>query len=174
MQQPPALHAREKSAVKTHKERLERNLFGLPASASSDPAKIVSFRDAQARARALDNGGDAMELYESATRSGDTVLAAAVVERALVRGWSPIKADYLERNNGAGAALDDLAALAHYSDNTLAATVHYVPPRADLPPMPAGFKAETSRPLNRSAAPKRARDLGDIMAERVRPNGSLR
>lgn len=127
------LHAKEKAAVKGVKETLERRLFGLSPNASHDPAKVVSFRDAQARARQLEDADDAAELYESAKRSGDDVLAAAVLERALTRGWSAIKQDFLERNAAARDDLDDLAALAKYSDNSLINISHYMPPSLNLP-----------------------------------------
>lgn len=133
VEQIGALHAREKAAVKTVKETLERRVFGLSPSASSDPAKVVSFRDAQARARELEDSDDAAELYESAKRSGDTILAAAVLEKALVRGWSKIKEDYLERNTTTRGDLEDLEALAKYGNNSLFNAAHYMPPSLNLP-----------------------------------------
>ncbi|MDQ1201087.1 hypothetical protein [Rhodococcus sp. SORGH_AS_0303] len=133
-----ALHAREKAAVQGLKENLERRVFGLSPSASTDPSRLVSYRDAAARARQLDNGDDATELYESAKRSGDDILATAVMERAMVRGWSTVTNDYLDRNPAARDDLGDLTSLAKYSDNGLMSTVHYVPPRLDLP-RSAGF-----------------------------------
>ncbi|SLL18451.1 hypothetical protein [Mycobacteroides abscessus] len=133
-----ALHAREKAAVKSTKEKIERRIFGLSPSASSDPARLVSFRDAQSRARQLHDSADAAELYQSALRSGDDVLATAVLERALVRGWSAIKEDFLERHASARADLDDLGALAKYSENGLFNVGHYMPPTLNLPHS-AGF-----------------------------------
>lgn len=127
-----ALHAREKAAVKGLKEGLERRLFGLSPSASTDASRLVSFRDAAARARELEDSDSASELYESAKRSGDDVLAAAVMERSMVRGWSSVTDDYLDRHPSARADLADLTALAQYSDNTLAAMVHYVPPSLNV------------------------------------------
>ncbi|WP_051365090.1 hypothetical protein [Rhodococcus sp. JG-3] len=133
-----ALHKQEKAAVRGHKEQLERRLFGLSPSGSSDPAKLVSYRDAASRARELNDRDDAAELYESAKRSGDTILAAAVMERAMVRGWSTVTNDYLERHPTARQDLDDLTALARYSDNPLAVTAQYMPPTLNLPHS-AGF-----------------------------------
>lgn len=137
-EQISALHAREKAAVKSAKEKLERRVFGLSPSASSDPAKIGSFRDAQARARQLEDSDDAADLYESAKRSGDNILAAAVLERALVRGWPKIKDDYLESHATTRGDLDDLAALAQYSNNGFANIIHYMPPSLNLP-YPSGM-----------------------------------
>ncbi|BBX67821.1 hypothetical protein [Mycolicibacterium psychrotolerans] len=133
VEQIDTLRAREKAAVRGVKEELERRLFGLSATASNDPARVVSFRDAQSRARQLEDADDAAELYESAKRSGDNILATAVLERALVRGWSTIKQDFLESNTAARGDLDDLAALAMYGDNGFANLVHYVPPSLNLP-----------------------------------------
>lgn len=137
-EQISALHAREKAAVKAVKEKLERRAYGLSPSASSDPAKIRSYRDAADRARQLDNQDDAEEVYQSAVRSGDTILATAILERALVRGWPKIKEDYLERNATTRDDLDDLAALAKYESKSLFTTGHYVPPSLNLPHS-AGF-----------------------------------
>ncbi|QHD84417.1 hypothetical protein GR168_02670 [Gordonia sp. JH63] len=154
-----ALRTREKTAVKTYKEKLERNVFGLSPSASNDPNRVVSFRDAQARARELDHSDDAQELYESAKRSGDDILAAAILEKALVRGWSSIKNDYLERNASKRDALEDLGALAKYTDNSLAVTAQYMAPNANLPRPSAGFQQLGGRTAH--GQPKPVPDLAD-------------
>lgn len=44
VEQIDTLRAREKAAVRGVKEELERRLFGLSATASNDPARVVSFR----------------------------------------------------------------------------------------------------------------------------------
>lgn len=132
------LRAREKTAVKNFKEKLERKVYGLSPSASTDPAKIVSYRDAQARARDIQDSDEAEELYQSALRGGDNIMATAILEKALVRGWTSIKRDYLERNSTARNDLDDLEALARFTDNAFASLVHYVPPQLNLK-RPAGF-----------------------------------
>lgn len=162
-EQMSALRVREKTAVKAEKEKLERRVFGLSPSASSDPAKVVSFRDAQARARELEDSDDAAELYESAKRSGDNILAAAVLEKALIRGWSNIKEDYLERNTTTRDDLDDLTALARYSDSGLANAANYMPPSLNLS-FAAGFP---DTQMHKQAAPKHVASLGDVMAQRL-------
>jgi len=162
-EQMSALLAREKAAVKAEKEKLERRVFGLSASASSDPAKVVSFRDAQARARELEDADEATELYESAKRSGDTILAAAVLEKALIRGWSKIKQDYLERNATTGGDLDDLAALAKYSSNGFSVTAQYMPPSLNLPHS-AGFP---NLQQHKHRTPQGVPALADVMAQRL-------
>lgn len=162
-EQMSALRAREKTAVKAEKEKLERRVFGLSVSASSDPAKVVSFRDAQARVREVEDSDDAEQLYQSALRSGDNILATAVLEKALVRGWSSIKEDFLSRNTTTRDDLDDLTALARYSDNGLAITAQYMPPSLNLP-FAAGFP---NTQMHKHAAPKSVPSLGDVMAQRL-------
>ncbi|PQM52037.1 hypothetical protein [Mycolicibacter virginiensis] len=150
------LLAREKAAVKGMKENLERRVFGLSPTASSDPAKVVSYRDAQARVRELEHDDDAAELYESAKRSGDNILATAVLERALVRGWTSIRDDFLERNTAARNDIDDLAALAKYTENSLLNVGHYMPPTLNLP-WPSGMPEVP--PLNSIGEPSGPRPL---------------
>ncbi|MHA3021272.1 hypothetical protein ACXPWS_13560 [Mycobacterium sp. BMJ-28] len=156
-----ALRTREKTAVKAEKEKLERRVFGLSPSASTDPASIVSFRDAQSRARELEDGDDAEEIYQSALRSGDKIMATAVLEKALVRGWTSIKEDYLQRNTTTRDDLDDLAALAKYSNNGLANSVHYMPPSLNLPHS-AGMP--NVPPLATRREPQGVPNLGDYMS----------
>nr|WP_176458764.1 hypothetical protein [Rhodococcus sp. 15-649-1-2] len=159
-----ALHKQEKAAVRGMKEQLERNVFGLSPSASGDPAKLVSYRDAASRARELNDHDDATELYESAKRSGDTILAAAVMERAMVRGWSTITTDYLQRNTASKSDLDDLTALAKYSDNPLSVTAQYMPPTLNLRHS-AGFPTLGGQT---TASPARGvPSLADTMAQRL-------
>ncbi len=127
-------------------------------------AKVVSFRDAQARARELEYSDDAAELYESAKRSGDTILAAAVLEKALVQGWSSIKEDYLERHTTARGDLDDLGALAKYGENPFSIVAHYMRPSLNLP-HPAGFPDIPD--LHASRKPQGVRPLADEMGQRL-------
>ncbi|MCV7287273.1 hypothetical protein H7J87_18285 [Mycolicibacterium wolinskyi] len=162
-EQMSALHAREKAAVKSTKEKLERRVFGLSPSASSDPAKVVSFRDAQARARELEDSDEAEQLYQSALRSGDNILATAVLEKALVRGWSSIKDDFLSRNATTRDDLEDLAALARYSNNGLANVARYMPPALALP-FSAGFP---NTQQHKHGTPQGVPSLGDVMAQRL-------
>lgn len=157
------LREREKRAVQTAKEKIERRVFGLAPSASNDPARIVSFRDATARARQLEDANEAEEIYQSALRSGDQVLATAVLERALVRGWPSIKRDFLSRNAGTQSDLDDLEALAKYDNNRLFNVAHYMPPRLDLPHS-AGFPDTR---LHTHSKPQGVPNLGDVMAQRL-------
>ena len=159
-----ALHKQEKAAVRGLKEALERNVFGLSPTASTDANQVVSYRDAATLARTLEDSEAATELYEQATRSGDTTLATAVMERAMVRGWSSVTNDYLERHPSTRRDLEDLTALAQYSENPLAVTAQYLPPSLNLPHS-AGFpklSGQTSAPPARSVP-----SLADTMARRL-------
>jgi hypothetical protein len=161
-EQITALRNREKAAVKTAKESIERRVFGISPSASNDPAKVVSFRDAQARARELEDSRDAEDIYESALRSGDNILASAILEKALVRGWSKIKDDYLTRHAGTRNDLDDLAALAKYQNNSLFNVGHYMPPSLNIP-RPAGFQNIGGHTT--AATPRGVADLSAVMGQ---------
>jgi hypothetical protein len=166
------LHAREKAAVKTYKENLERNLYGLSPTASNNVDKIRLYREAQTLTRELDDSDDATTVYESAKRSGDTILAAAVLEKALIRGWKPIINDYLEKHPGTRDNLNDLAALAQYTDNSLAVTAQYMAPAANLPRPPAGFPKLGDRTA--SAPPRKVPDLADAITQRLNQDGTQR
>lgn len=164
MDQISKLHAREKAAVKSAKEKLERQVFGLSPSAANDPARLRLFREAQASVRELEDRDDAEAMYQSALRSGDTILATAVLEKALVRGWSTIKDDFLSRNAGTSDALEDLAALAKYETNSLFNTAHYMPPSLNLP-YSAGFQRLGGQTIG--SAPRGVPSLADEMKQRL-------
>lgn len=123
-----ALRQQENDVVKTKRESLERSVFGLPAGTTSDPARLVSFRDAQDRANRLTDRDEAEQAYKSALRSDDTVLAQAVLGQALTRGWSNVTDDYLTRNPSARGDLNDLTAIKEYEQNTFAVTMKYMMP----------------------------------------------
>lgn len=123
-----ALRQQEKDVVKTKRESLERRVFGLPAGTTGDPARLVSFRDAQDRANRLTDRDEAEQAYKSALRSDDTVLAQAILGQALTRGWTNVTDDYLERNPQSRADLNDLKAIGQYEQNTFAVTMQYMMP----------------------------------------------
>lgn len=120
--------------MKTKREKLERNVFGLPAGTANDPARLVSFRDAQDRANRLTDRDDAEQAYKSALRSDDNVLAQAILGQALTRGWNNVTDDYLSRNPQSRSDLNDLQELSRYENNTLLALVHYIAPSLDTTP----------------------------------------
>ena len=127
-EQLKALRQQEKDVVKTKRESLERAVFGSPAGATVDPARIVVHRDARDRASQLEHREDAEEAYRSALQYGDDVLAQAILAKALSRGWSNITDDYLDRHPQSRADLKDLKDLAQYEQNSMGALVHYMMP----------------------------------------------
>ena len=148
-----ALHSREKQAVKTATETLERQLFGLTPTASANPNVIVSYRDAVKRARSITDPDEAKEEYDFAIIGGDTTMVAAILHRALVNNWLDIKNDYLQRNPSAREPIEDLQALARYSDKSLMHAIHYVRPQRTIPAIPPSATS-AGRPLNAISPPK--------------------
>ncbi|WP_433626078.1 hypothetical protein [Nocardia sp. CA-120079] len=74
--------------VKTQRLDLERSLFGMRHT--DDPAALISWRDAQDRADAIDSEQAAIRAFNRARNSGDTHLAKAVLQRAVHSGWHDI------------------------------------------------------------------------------------
>lgn len=132
-----ALHAEEKNLVKTKRETLERSLFGISTITASNPAQIVSYRDAQDRASRLTDRDDAKQAYTAAIRSDDTTLASAILAKALELGWRSIRDDYLTRNPSARRDLDDLEQISHHEENSFATLTHYIVPPFTLETAPS-------------------------------------
>ncbi|OWL97008.1 hypothetical protein B7435_26850 [Mycolicibacterium peregrinum] len=146
-EQLKALRQQEKDVVKTKREKLERSVFGLPAGTASDPARLVSFRDAQDRANRLTDRDEAEQAYKSALRSDDTVLAQAILSQALTHGWNNVTDDYLSRNPQSRSDLKDLQDLGRYENNSMASLVHYMTPTLTTDP-PISAPAVSSGDLN--------------------------
>lgn len=127
-----ALLAEEKAAVVRKRETLEKLVFGITASNTTD---IVAYRDAQDRAAALTDHEEAWSKYTSALRSDDKILAQAILGQALERAWTRIINDYCDRNPSTREALEDLKALNAYSNNTFGVSVHYMVPALNTTPM---------------------------------------
>lgn len=122
------LRQQERDVVRIKREKLERDVFGLPAGAANNPAQLVSFRDAQDRANRLTDRDEAEQAYKSALRSDDTVLAQAILAQAIQRGWSNVTDDYCTRNPSARTDLDDLRKIGQYEQNSLSITAQYMVP----------------------------------------------
>ncbi|CAA0136113.1 Uncharacterised protein [Mycolicibacterium vanbaalenii] len=115
------LRAQEKELIDAKRQSIERRLFGLPSTSSSDPNQLIAYRDAQDRASKVTESAAAQELFASAMQSGDRTLAAAVVARALAlvsssalpvgSGWARIVNEYAEQYPSAGEDLADLIGL---------------------------------------------------------------
>lgn len=54
--------------------------------------RVISFRDAQQRTLMFDAESEALEHFRGARASGDDIMAAALLVRASVRGWSTLLA----------------------------------------------------------------------------------
>ncbi|MDJ1113794.1 hypothetical protein [Microbacterium dauci] len=110
------LDRREQAALEKTRSDLERKIFGQYAK---DPTSLIAYRDAQDRASRLgrDDKHHAEELLRSAHRSGDDVLAAAIVGRALTFGWEKLIEAHSDRHPTAGTDLKDLSDLVHFQSN---------------------------------------------------------
>lgn len=113
------------------KERLERNkltkdLFGIDRLASfMEPASgraalSVSFRDAQDRVAGVEKEDAALALLARAERSGDDILARAIVERGLAEGWLDVLNTYAAAHPGTEAKLQRLVDMDNNSPTTIA------------------------------------------------------
>lgn len=115
------LKARERELISNKRESLERQLFGLSSTNSSDPHQLIAYRDAQDRATKLPDSTAAAALLASANRSGDRTLAAAIAAHALAlveprgalvsNGWRTVVNDYAEKYPSDGDSLVDLLSL---------------------------------------------------------------
>lgn len=133
-----ALRTRETELIEAKRQSLERRLFGLTTTNSTDPNQLIAYRDAQDRASKLTEVAAATALFESATRSGDRTLAAAVVARALSvvssslavdSGWARIVNEYAEQYPSAGEDLADLVNLPKLQRRlSVGAALAYHPP----------------------------------------------
>ncbi|REJ06297.1 hypothetical protein DY023_06610 [Microbacterium bovistercoris] len=108
-----ALHAEERKLTSDEQQRIERQVFGIR---DSDPSALIAYRDAQDRAARLVFGQQdtAREMLRSATLSGDSTLAAAVVAKAFTYGWTDIIDSYREANPRQANDIDDLAELSSW------------------------------------------------------------
>jgi hypothetical protein len=113
-QQLDALREQDESNRKQTRAQLSRDLFGIDSLVNlSDPTGsratlAVSFRDAQDRAARIEKEQEAVDLLARAERSGDRVLAKAIVERAYTELWvAPMNA-YAEAHPGTEEKLQQL------------------------------------------------------------------
>ncbi|WP_280186161.1 MULTISPECIES: hypothetical protein [Nocardia] len=104
-----ALITQYETTVKTQRRALERDLFGL--TDTKDPVALISWRDAQDRADALDSEQAAIRAFDRARNSGDTHLAKAVLQRATRSSWLDIIHGADEILPGSGDKLRELEQL---------------------------------------------------------------
>ncbi len=116
--QMDAARAQTLASREQERARLTRELFsvaGLLGNIATTETRVgvaVSLRDAQDRAARLADEQEALDLLARAERSGDEVLARAVVERSLEQLWlAPLNA-YAEAHPGTEPKLQRLVDLA--------------------------------------------------------------
>jgi hypothetical protein len=87
---------------------IRKQVFGLTGSQSAQD--VISYRDAQDRVAALGPHDEekALALYDRAELSGDTILASALVNRALEAGWVNLANTYIEANPYKGGMVEEL------------------------------------------------------------------
>lgn len=107
------LRDKEKQAVQTKRESLERALFGL---SGADPNKIIAYRDAQDRAARVTDEAGARALYDSAMISNDDSLAKAILAKAVKFGYRDILDDWSQRNPVWREELNDLKGIQYYDN----------------------------------------------------------
>jgi hypothetical protein len=112
--QMDAARAHVRGSREQERARLTRELFSVAgllgniATAETRAGVAVSLRDAQDRAARLAGEEEALDLLARAERSGDEVLARAVVERSLEQLWlAPLNA-YAEAHPGTEPKLQRL------------------------------------------------------------------
>jgi uncharacterized glyoxalase superfamily protein PhnB len=109
-----ALHARERKAISTSLESLERTLHARLGDTGAD---ILAMRDAEERADSLDEQSDAVRAITRALRSDDKSLAYAVIRRANEEGWSEVLDIAAEAHPSAAEALRDIRDLTRFRDD---------------------------------------------------------
>lgn len=125
--------------AKTRVEALEKQVFGLPANAST--TDTVSYRDALDRVTALDaadSGTPAAlaRMYETAKVSSDQILAKAIVFRAFDLNDSDLLNTYIADNPAMDGPVSELWDLIHApQNNTVADFIFFLKPPALLSSM---------------------------------------
>jgi hypothetical protein len=87
---------------------LRQQLFGNKALSSSD---AISLRDAQERVASLTEEPAALKLLDQAELGGDTVMARAVLQKAIDEKWSGIAHKYVEYHPAFEGNLEEYWAL---------------------------------------------------------------
>jgi len=109
-----ALRDKEDAIVADKLRSLERTVLG---TAGSNPAEVISYRDAAERAASVDDLREAEEMMRRALLSGDSGLAKALLNRAVEKGWSTVADAYSAENPTIGGALNDLMRLKSWKNN---------------------------------------------------------
>ncbi|NWL13500.1 hypothetical protein DM793_19740 [Paenarthrobacter nitroguajacolicus] len=100
---------KQEAATRTNRiNHIRKTVFGL--SGNPGPQDVISYRDAQDRVANLgtDDEAKAAQLFDRAQLSGDNILAAAVVNRALEAGWVNVANSYIEAHPYYGSMVEEL------------------------------------------------------------------
>jgi hypothetical protein len=114
MQEMAELRSAANTALSKERDTLVRDLFGLDRFVNlTDPtgsraSLAVSYRDAQDRVARLEREDEALELLARADRSGDEILARAVVERSVEQQWLGVLNTYADARPGTEPKLQRL------------------------------------------------------------------
>ena len=106
-----AITGLEKQAATRRQSRvgeIRKQVFGLSGYQSAQD--VISYRDAQDRVASLssDDEAKALELYDRAELSGDTILLSALVNRAMEAGWVNLANTYIDANPYKGGLVEEL------------------------------------------------------------------
>lgn len=111
LQSKKAITGLEKQEAARRQSRIgeiRKQVFGLSGHQSAQD--VISYRDAQDRVATLGikDEAKALELYDRAELSGDSILAAALVNRAMEAGWVTLANTYIDANPYKGAMVEEL------------------------------------------------------------------
>lgn len=105
------LEQREHEEIATKLRSAEAAINRAPGYDSTD---IISFRDAQDRAERLENYDEGDRVMQRAIASKDTVLAVAVMRRAVESGWTTVYAQFTAAHPSIAEHVEDTAKITQY------------------------------------------------------------
>ena len=135
-----ALKDQEDTAIATERRDLQRRING---ATTDDPAAVISFRDAQDRAAALDDSQETAALMRRALDSGDSVLANAVLGRAVELGHDDTIDAYTAEHPDAADAVRDLSRIARRDDDLNSDFETYATYKVPNTPLQARYEGNT-------------------------------
>lgn len=106
-----SLHAQQRQNVENRLKALESSLFDRATIEGSDPALVVSYRDAAERVAALEGSVDtsnAVALMRSALRNGDLPLQKMLLRAAFDNQWADVLDVAAEAGPSRGAEITEL------------------------------------------------------------------
>lgn len=106
-----ALEQQERDEIATKLRSAEAAINRTPGYSSTD---IISFRDAQDRAERIENQGEGDRVMQRAIASNDTVLAVAVMRRAVESGWTTVYDQFTAAHPSIAEHVEDTAAITQY------------------------------------------------------------